>query len=170
MDNVHACLHSLFTEFCMRAYIGFMTNLIELIYTSFRASQVGTSAADYSDITNILETARKHNAAAGITGMLSFDGKRFIQIIEGEADDIEALFEKIADDPRHTQVELLHTGAIETRAFSDWKMAFKQVPHELLSEDSELIDILTFFEAETTFVSGPQSFGSRMFSLFMHSG
>lgn len=147
-----------------------MTNLIELIYTSFRAPQAAASASDYSDITDILETARKHNAKAEITGMLSFDGKRFIQIIEGEADEIEALFERIADDPRHKQVELLHTGAIEARAFSDWKMAFKEVPPGLLSEKSEFLDVLTFFEAETTFVSGQQSFGSRMFSLFMHTG
>lgn len=141
-----------------------MAPLTELIYTSVPSEYIKEA-----DVKDILTISRKNNSAKDITGLLTYDGRRFMQILEGDMMDVEELFESIMDDPRHGQVELLHTGAIAKRSFKDWKMTFKSVPDGMLAEDSDLIGMMTFFQAEATLVAGPSTFGSRMFSLLMKS-
>jgi hypothetical protein len=79
------------------------------------------------DITDILTTARKFNASQEITGMLLYRTGYFIQALEGEADRVKALYEKIANDPRHKNVLLIYNNPIQKRAFGDWSMGFKNL-------------------------------------------
>ena len=111
--------------------------LHRLIYTS--RSRCGRRG----DVAAILESAERNNAAASITGMLLFDRNRFVQLLEGPRDRISALFVGIAQDERHTDVEILVAGAIESRIFADWRM------HEV-PEDGERRSILARYS------SGPE--------------
>lgn len=77
-----------------------------------------------AEITRLLGTARERNQTMLITGMLLFNDGCFAQILEGEADDLDALMHSIKGDVRHGEVTVLQRGLIGTRAFPDWAMHY----------------------------------------------
>lgn len=82
------------------------------------------AACDDEDtvLKSILSAGQKHNPQAGITGVLVFDGHYFCQVMEGRRNVLQASFEKIRQDPRHHQVELIGLAEISDRAFNDWSV------------------------------------------------
>lgn len=66
--------------------------------------------------------ARKNNAAQGIGGLLLKDQTDFLQYLEGPADQIKLLFNKILRDPRHYDVRLLESSKTRIRLFAGWHM------------------------------------------------
>lgn len=97
--------------------------MIELVYVS-RANSHFTEP----ELVQLLEQARQNNTNSGITGLLLYDNKgTFIQALEGEQQHIEALFEKIKQDPRHSRVNRISKKTIQSRSFSDWQMGFKLI-------------------------------------------
>ena len=46
----------------------------------------------------------------------------FLQILEGPADLIQALYKTISEDKRHTNINRLCDESVEARLFSDWSM------------------------------------------------
>lgn len=76
-----------------------------------------------ADVEGILETSRRRNRADDITGLLIFDGKRFLQVIEGPYLAIETTFARIAQDPRHRALVKLATRHVDVREFGHWSMA-----------------------------------------------
>ncbi|ATE64444.1 BLUF domain-containing protein [Rhizorhabdus dicambivorans] len=75
-----------------------------------------------SDVEDILRASRRNNERARVTGLLIFDGKRFLQALEGSMEDVEATFSRIAVDPRHRALVRLSGRAVEGREFGDWSM------------------------------------------------
>jgi len=73
-------------------------------------------------IQEMADKAAADNQARGITGVLMTTGGLFFQVIEGPDDEVDALFARIAIDPRHTDVALLGVEQTEDRLFSDWGM------------------------------------------------
>ena len=65
-----------------------------------------SSAATYpmkdEDLVEILKQSRAHNQANDITGMLLYHNESFMQYLEGERDEVLALYDRIAVDNRHT--------------------------------------------------------------------
>ena len=74
------------------------------------------------DIDQILESAQRNNAANGVTGMLIYNGRNFLQLLEGDEADLIALMVRIMHDPRHTGVSVLHQAEVRERAFPEWTM------------------------------------------------
>ena len=74
------------------------------------------------DVDAILDASARNNPEHGITGLLLYNGRNFLQLLEGEVEDIEALMERIGKDPRHTGVSILHVGTIGERVCPDWAM------------------------------------------------
>ena len=74
------------------------------------------------DLAQIHETARRLNALDGITGLLIFNGTRFLQIIEGAETAIDDLVERLRADGRHSAFEIRDERIVEARAFPDWSM------------------------------------------------
>ena len=74
------------------------------------------------EVDAILEASARNNPAPGITGLLLYNGRNFLQLLEGEVEDIEALMERISADSRHTGVSILHIGTIAARVCPDWAM------------------------------------------------
>lgn len=89
-------------------------------------STVRRGHADTIDAASILAASRRNNAAAGITGLLLYDGKRFLQVLEGDDREVGLVFERIRDDPRHHAIVILSRRAIETREFGAWAMAYQR--------------------------------------------
>lgn len=96
--------------------------LISLVYVS-RASHDLTE----EELLTILDKSRKNNTALGITGMLLYRDRVFIQALEGEVDKIKTLYEKIAQDTRHRDVKLVSRRPIRERTFQEWSMGFKNL-------------------------------------------
>lgn len=74
-------------------------------------------------VLDMLEAARRNNTAGGVTGLLYYAGGQFAQCIEGEKEAVEAIYSKIEQDPRHTNLVATRQPTLE-RAFHDWSMAF----------------------------------------------
>lgn len=97
--------------------------------TIFQLRYISTATAGgvAVDLPAILESARRRNRADGITGLLLFNGARFLQLLEGEEDKVRAAYARISADPRHGGIALLGTGMAGGRAFAGWDMAYEQV-------------------------------------------
>lgn len=74
----------------------------------------------------IVTLARARNAQSRITGLLVFDGMRFCQHLEGPRQAVEALMQRIEQDPRHTQVRVLYRGALAERRYSGFGMGLAE--------------------------------------------
>lgn len=74
------------------------------------------------EVDAILATSARNNPARGITGLLLFNGRNFLQLIEGEEGQVNALMETITADPRHSGVSVLDRRGIGQRACPDWAM------------------------------------------------
>ena len=76
------------------------------------------------NIYSMLSRAREYNTEHGITGCLLYHNSKFLQLLEGEEEKIESLFQKISKDSRHHQVEIIEQGILDSRLFNEWSMAF----------------------------------------------
>lgn len=91
--------------------------LVQLIYRSRMTSPLSMDA-----MVEILDAARRHNAKRGVTGFLAFTADHFLQALEGEAREVNALYARILNDLRHKDVELICYREVPERAFSQWSM------------------------------------------------
>jgi hypothetical protein len=95
------------------------------IYSS-RASAVIRDA----EVQALLASARRNNAAQGITGMLLFIEGSFFQVLEGSEDAVDRIYEVIARDPRHDRVTQIIREPIAQRSFAEWSMGFEALGRE----------------------------------------
>lgn len=135
--------------------------LLELIYTSLAEAQ-----NDTDDVQNILASSERNNVAISVTGLLLFDGERYIQILEGQPADVETLFSTIRADARHHGLELLHKGPIAGRSFETWRMAYEALPKGLLRELAENMAVYSLELGEEPLGAG-ESFGAKLNGMFM---
>lgn len=96
--------------------------LWHLIYVSAARAGFGPR-----ELEQILRVARQRNALADITGVLLAENASFLQVLEGELPAIDALLERIRQDPRHSRTVLLIREPIERRSFADWTMGYSRV-------------------------------------------
>ena len=96
--------------------------LIQLVYTS-----EATAPISPAELERILAVSRERNAAAGVTGMLICSEQSFYQVLEGEADDVEAVYARIARDPRHRSLRRIVSEPIARRGFAEWAMGSAKV-------------------------------------------
>ena len=99
-----------------------MSPYFQLIYCSRRPTSSDEIGA--ADVRDILAVAREDNARDDITGALLVDADCFAQLLEGPADKVEALFERIRLDPRHQDVVVLCRQTVVERVFPDWSMGY----------------------------------------------
>ncbi|HET9506217.1 MAG TPA: BLUF domain-containing protein [Hymenobacter sp.] len=76
------------------------------------------------DLQELLDQCRRDNARHDVTGILFYSHGNIAQLIEGEAEVLEPLFERIARDGRHSHVRKLIDRPITVRSFEGWAMAF----------------------------------------------
>lgn len=100
-----------------------VSQLYHLAYISRNAVEGGHDNIKL-EIERILQSARHNNVNMGVTGALLFSGGYFCQVIEGEQQNIEELFEIIQMDPRHNDITVLEFQPIAQRGFAEWSMAF----------------------------------------------
>ncbi|CAD5371799.1 BLUF domain-containing protein [Rubrivivax sp. A210] len=91
--------------------------LVRLLYASRAAEGVGAE-----ELLAILRQSKVHNPEQGVTGVLCWSEGIFLQVLEGGRSVVNRLYNRIAADPRHTQVELLSYEEIVERRFAGWAM------------------------------------------------
>lgn len=78
------------------------------------------------DLEDLLRAARDSNHARQLTGLLVYGHGGFVQVVEGPEAEVDALFARIARDPRH-EVLMHTTRAIERRHFPEWEMGYRRI-------------------------------------------
>ncbi|HEX5670646.1 MAG TPA: BLUF domain-containing protein [Sulfuricurvum sp.] len=91
----------------------------QIIYAS-----TATESVDYDVIKDLLTQCVAKNDEFGISGMLVFDGKQFLQCFEGNEASVMQLKENIFKDIRHHSVNLIGEKEITKRLFSQWCMGY----------------------------------------------
>ncbi|MDE2082991.1 MAG: BLUF domain-containing protein [Burkholderiales bacterium] len=91
--------------------------LVRLMYAS-RA----LPATDQDALVAILRKSKANNPGLGVTGVLCFSQGIFLQALEGGRAAVNQLYNRIAADPRHTEVTLLAYEEIGERRFAGWSM------------------------------------------------
>ena len=77
---------------------------------------------DPFELLGILEVSRRNNERVDVTGVLFCNAQRFLQVLEGPEESVEATFQRIRSDARHDDVRVLWSGMVEERQFPGWYM------------------------------------------------
>lgn len=106
-----------------------MYELIHIVYVSFALRNLSEK-----ELHDLLEEIRAKNHSRDVTGLLLYNDRSFIQVIEGGKKTIQHLFNTIKNDSRHTNVVKLLEEPIDKRAFPDWSMGFQRISNEQSSK------------------------------------
>ncbi|MET3999896.1 BLUF domain-containing protein [Marinobacterium sp. MBR-109] len=103
--------------------------LEQLIYVSTAVREMSRI-----ELETLLEGAVRFNNAHQLTGMLLYAEGSFLQVIEGETADMDAVFERISRDPQHHSLQVLIRTPISVRSFSAWHMGFRMLGQKEVEE------------------------------------
>lgn len=116
-----------------------MKKLTQLVYYSISSIKITAEV-----IYDIREISIRNNSKKNITGCLLYHDNVFLQLLEGENENIDNLYESIQKDKRHSTVTLIMKENVKERMFPGWSMAF----HEFNNGDSnanQFIKNIVFF-------------------------
>jgi hypothetical protein len=80
------------------------------------------SSVDQDALLAIVRKSKANNPPLGVTGVLCYSEGIFLQVLEGGRSAVNRLYNRIAADPRHSEVELLCYEEIGERRFAGWSM------------------------------------------------
>ena len=100
-----------------------MTAVWQLLYRSMQAYEMETA-----DLMKLLFDARSYNRENGITGLLLHHEGEFMQLLEGDQDEVRRLYRKIAEDSRHRDVVIEREAEASRRSFPAWQMGYAEAP------------------------------------------
>ena len=88
-----------------------------LVYVSQKSERLSGHS-----LSALVAGAAQFNATVGVTGILLFDGQRFLQYLEGPQEGIEAAFSRVRDAKSHGELMVLANGIVGSRFFPSWSM------------------------------------------------
>lgn len=86
------------------------------------------------ELVALLEKSRANNGRDGLSGMLLYSSRSFLQMLEGQPAALAETYARILADPRHTRLRLLMDQEVAAPMFPDWTMGFEHVDDEELAE------------------------------------
>ena len=86
------------------------------------------------ELIDVLKVSRTNNKKYNVTGILLYCQGTFMQVLEGDKNNIDQIYKAIDLDPRHKNVIKLASGISSKRNFPDSSMAFASVNPETLQE------------------------------------
>lgn len=108
-----------------------------LIYLSASAKLLNDD-----EISKILQQSQTNNRSLNITGVLLYCNGSIIQVLEGDQQKVEDLYDVISQDQRHNNLIRLYSGQIEQRSFADWLMGYRTLSSKELSHLHELMPFI----------------------------
>jgi hypothetical protein len=112
--------------------------VLQLIYIS-----TATSAMRDAEQPRILAVSRRNNARDDISGLLFFNGRRFLQALEGPEAVVEQAIARIKTDARHSGIVTLSRRMVDVREFGDWAMASLGIGEAAAQAAIDCVDTLT---------------------------
>ena len=100
-----------------------------VVYTSAAAREM-----DPDELRTMLVGARRRNRARGVTGVLVYHDRMFMQAMEGPRSVVQALLSTISLDERHRGLLVMLNEAASARRFTDHAMAFRNITGDPLPE------------------------------------
>lgn len=94
----------------------------QIVYSSLRHPEFKVT-----DIVEMLDKAQEANSEKGIYGLLLYGNDRFLQVIEGMEKPVKELYQKISQDPRHSDIHVHFDRTVEDLTFTMWKMSFNNL-------------------------------------------
>jgi hypothetical protein len=95
------------------------TSIYQLMYLSHTPHDVSDE-----QINNILIASRRNNMRDSITGLLIYHNQLFMQILEGDKNDVQRCYERVLNDPRHGSPSIIWEEEVADRSFPQWQMGF----------------------------------------------
>lgn len=102
---------------------------------------LSVSLSQEADLALLLQQSQRANALAGISGILLINQGNIVQVLEGNREVIEALYKRIEQDSRHTDVVKVVDAPIEKRSFIDWEMSCKTITSHQLELIKTIVDL-----------------------------
>ena len=130
--------------------------MLQLLYVSTAAQGLAQN-----DLDDIVGGAVARNASLEVTGSLYYNGRNFMQLLEGPAPAVHDLMDSIRRDPRHSGVVAIKELAGSPSAFAAWNMRIvrcRPTPQECRADvandlpaalDDELRNLMTNFATLT---------------------
>jgi hypothetical protein len=84
------------------------------------------------ELADLAAKAAEKNDSLRITGYLNFKNGTFFQYLEGAEAAVRSLMTEIADDDRHTIVNVVELGEVGQRRFKGWSMRYL-TPYDMSS-------------------------------------
>ncbi|NKI32064.1 BLUF domain-containing protein [Croceivirga thetidis] len=120
--------------------------MYSIIYRSLAKPEFGKS-----DIYQMLSAARTNNEDLGITGCLLYHNNQFLQLLEGDQNQVTKLYQKILNDSRHSHIVTINERILERPLFVDWSMAFHDFGLNGSSADQKSRKIDLIFQKSNVF-------------------
>jgi len=106
---------------------------MDMALHAFAYVSTAREGLDVPDLDALLADATAFNRMAGVTGVLMFDGSRFLQYLEGPRDGLASVHARILNARRHACITELAAGALQARWFPRWTMANRRVEPGVLA-------------------------------------
>lgn len=113
--------------------------LVRLIYASKK-----TEDWNDSELESVIKSAQEHNHRHLVTGCQCFNRKYFMQCLEGSRSQVNLIYNRIIQDKRHKEVELMCSQYIDERDFGEWDMYYvpdSKITQELILKYSGVNDL-----------------------------
>ncbi|MFT6222364.1 MAG: hypothetical protein ACJA1F_000198 [Paracoccaceae bacterium] len=103
-----------------------MHNHYRLSYFSKRAT------CPAPELDRILSSSKRNNTQNKLTGILLYDDKSFLQLLEGDHNDVAKCFLRLAADPRHKEIDVIFAMPTQIRLFAGWELCALDVSDKRL--------------------------------------
>ncbi len=91
-------------------------------------------------IADILAVSQRNNRRDGISGALTYSDGVFFQVVEGYPEDLDRLLRRLADDPRHSGITVVHRAPVAGRLFGEWSMTAPRIAPDLAPAMAKAIE------------------------------
>lgn len=94
------------------------------------------------EVEAIASNAAKRNAKHNVTGMLAYNSQSFMQLLEGESEDVRSIMQIIEEDDRHCAITYIRQDERESRECPDWSMRSLTTPMQGVGSAENFTDSL----------------------------
>ena len=95
--------------------------LERIVYISIAAEPMTDDS-----VSAILDVSRARNGQQGVSGLLIGGNGWWMQVLEGEPDNMAPIWTSIRNDPRHQSIVLVQQRSIGRRDFARWSMKYRK--------------------------------------------
>ncbi|MBC8771071.1 BLUF domain-containing protein [Stenotrophomonas maltophilia] len=100
-----------------------------VVYVSSAGEEIAGDKLGLSNgkLDQIVDDAARFNRNAGVTGVLLFDGERFLQYLEGPEDGLSVAYSRVLGASSHNGIVELQRGRVGQRRLPFWPMRWLPV-------------------------------------------